>query len=97
MGKKTSHKELQELKIHLFYQGASLVAQMVKRLPAMQEIQFNPWVRKIPLEKGTATHTSTRAWKIPWTEEPGRPQSMGLQSRTRLSNFPLLLSYQEKQ
>ena len=37
-----------------------------------------------------ATHSSTLAWKIPWTEEPGRLQSMGLQSRTRLSNFTSL-------
>ena len=40
-----------------------------------------------PLEKEMATHSSTLAWKIPWTEEPGRLQSMGSQSRTRLSNF----------
>ena len=39
-----------------------------------------------PLEKEMATHSSTLAWKIPWTEEPGRLQSMELQSRTRLSN-----------
>ena len=39
------------------------------------------------LEKAMATHSSTLAWKIPWTEEPGRLQSMGLQSRTRLRDF----------
>ena len=57
---------------------ASLVAQMVKRLPAMQEtrVQFLGW--EDPLEKEMATHSSTLAWKIPWTEEPGRLQSMGL-------------------
>ena len=52
---------------------------MVKRLPAVQET----WVRSLgwedPLEKEMATHSSTLAWKIPWTEEPGRLQSMGLQ------------------
>ena len=52
---------------------------MVKRLPAMKET----WVRSLgqedPLEKEMATHSSTLAWKIPWTEEPGRLQSMGLQ------------------
>ena len=57
----------------------SLVAQRVKRLPAMQET----WVRSLgqedPLEKEMATHSSTLAWKIPWTEKPGRLQSMGLQ------------------
>ena len=57
----------------------SLVAQTVKKLPAMQET----WVRSMgwedPLEKGMATHTSTRAWEIPWTEEPGGLPFMGLQ------------------
>ena len=51
---------------------ASLVAQTVKRLPAMRET----WVQSLgwedPLEKEMATHSSTIAWKIPWTEEPGR-------------------------
>ena len=41
---------------------------------------FNPWIRKIPLENGMATHFSILAWRIPWTEEPGRIQSMGSQS-----------------
>ena len=40
---------------------------------------FDPWVRKIPLEKGTATHSSILAWRIPWTEKPGRLQPTGLQ------------------
>ena len=56
-----------------------LVAQAIKSLPAMQEVPtFDPWVRKIPLEKEMATHTSILAWKIPWMEEPGRLQFMGL-------------------
>ena len=58
--------------------GASLVAQIVKNLPAMPRPGFNPRVGKI-LEKGTATHSSILAWRIPWTEEPGRLQSMGSQ------------------
>ena len=45
---------------------------MVKLLPAMQRPGFNPWVGKIPLEKEIVIHSSTFAWKIPWTEEPGR-------------------------
>jgi len=69
---------------------ASLVVQTVKNLPSMQET----WVWSLSwedsLEKGTATHTSILAWRIPWTEETGRLQSMGLQSRTRLSDFHLL-------
>ena len=56
---------------------ASQVVQKLKRLPAMWET----WVRGLgqedPLEKEMATHSSTLAWKIPWTEEPGRLQSMG--------------------
>ena len=58
---------------------ASLVAQPVKNPPAMQEI----WVWSLgwegPLEKGMATHSSILAWRIPWTEEPGGLQFMGLQ------------------
>ena len=60
-------------------QLASLVAQLVKCLPAMQETRVWSQVRKIPLEKEMATHSSTLAWKIPWTEEPDRLQSMGPQ------------------
>ena len=40
---------------------------------------FDPWIRKIPLEKDMTTHFSILAWRIPWTEEPGRLQSAGLQ------------------
>ena len=68
---------------------ASLVAQMVKNLPAVQEI----WVQSLswegPLEKGMATHSSIFAWRIPGTEEPGRLQSTGSQSQTRLNDFHL--------
>ena len=59
--------------------GASLVAQLVKNLPAVQET----WVRSLGwedlLEKEMATHSSILAWRISWTEEPGGLQSMGLQ------------------
>ena len=57
----------------------SLVAQMVKNLPAMQETQVQFLCREDPLEKGMATHSNILAWRIPWTEEPSRLQSMGLQ------------------
>ena len=59
--------------------GASLVAEMVKRLPAMWETRVQSLAWEDPLEKEMATHSSTLAWKIPWTEEPGRLQSMGSQ------------------
>ena len=49
---------------------------MVKRMPAMWETQVPSPGREDPLEKEMATYSSTRAWKIPWTEEPGRLQSM---------------------
>ena len=53
---------------------------MLKNLPAVQETcRFKPWVRKIPLEKEMATHSSILAWRIPWTKEPGELQSMGSQ------------------
>ena len=52
--------------------GASVVAQTVKRLPVMWETHVRSLGREDPLEKEMATHSSTLAWKIPWTEEPGR-------------------------
>ena len=57
----------------------SLVAQTVKRLLTTQEtrVQFLGW--EDPLEKEMATHSSIPLWRIPWTEEPGSLQSMGLQ------------------
>ena len=60
----------------------SLVAQTVKRLSTMPETRVQPLGQEDPLEKEMAIYSSTIAWKIPWTEEPGRLQSMGLQSRT---------------
>ena len=50
---------------------ASLVAQLVKNLPAMQEMRVQSLFWEDPLEKEMATHSSTFAWKISWTEEPG--------------------------
>ena len=55
------------------------MAQIVKRLPAMQETWVRSLGREDPLEKEMTTHSSTLAWKIPWTEEPCRLQSMGSQ------------------
>ena len=59
--------------------GFPLVAQMVKRLSTMRETQVQSLGWEDPLEKELAIHPSTIAWKIPWTEEPGRLQSMGWQ------------------
>ena len=61
------------------FKGASLVAQLVKNLPAMEEtwVQFLGW--EDPLEKEMATHSSILAWRIPCTENPGGLQSMGWQ------------------
>ena len=64
------------VKINVF---TSLVAQMVKNLPAIQETQVQSLSREDPLEKEMATHSSILAWKIPWTEEPEGLQSMGSQ------------------
>ena len=58
---------------------SSLVAQTVKHLPALRETQVRSLGWEDPLEKEMAIHSSTLAWKIPWMEEPGRLQSMGLQ------------------
>ena len=65
---------------------AYLAAQMVKNLPAMQEIQAQYLGQGDLPEKGMATHFSILAWRIPWTEEPGGLQSVGLQSRTWLGD-----------
>ena len=58
---------------------ASLVAQMLKKMPAVQESQVQSLGGEDPLEKGMTTHLSILAWRIPWTEEPGGLQSMGSQ------------------
>ena len=58
---------------------SSLVAQRLKRLPPMCKTQVQSLGREDPLEKEMATHSSILAWKSPWTEEPGRLQSMGSQ------------------
>ena len=55
------------------------MAQKVKHLPAIQETLVQSLIQEDPLENEMATHSSTLAWKIPWTEKPGRLQSMGLQ------------------
>ena len=70
---------------------SSLLTQTVKRLPTMQETQVQSLCREDLLEKKMATHSSILAWKIPWMEEHGRLQSMGLQSQTRLSEFTFKL------
>ena len=58
---------------------ASLVVQLVKNVPSMQETRIRPLGWEDPLEKGMAPHSSILAWRIPWTEEPGGLQSMELQ------------------
>ena len=69
---------------------ASLVAERVKHLPAMQETRIRSLGREDPLEKEMATHSSTLAWKVPWKEDPCRLQSVGSQSLTRLSDLTSL-------
>ena len=59
--------------------GASLIAQSGKNLPAMQETQVQFLGQEDPLEKEMATHSIILTWRIPWTEEPGRLQSVRLQ------------------
>ena len=76
------HKKLTKyffLSPSLLPKGASLVAQRLKRLPAMRETWVRSLGREDPLEKEMATHSSILAWRIPWMEEPGGLQSMGLQ------------------
>ena len=59
--------------------GASLIAQLVNHLPAVQETQVQFLGQEDPLENKMATHSSILAWRIPWTEEPSRLQSTGPQ------------------
>ena len=76
---KNKLKTIRRLCVHVtlgserLFLGASLVAQMVKRLSAMQETQIRSLGWEDPLEKEMAAHPSVLAWKIPWTEEPGGP------------------------
>ena len=69
--------------LYLLYLGpslwTSLVAQTVKNLPAMRETWVRSMGQEDPLEKGMATHSSSLAWRIPLTEEPGGLQSVGSQ------------------
>ena len=71
---------------------ASLVAQMVKNLPAMWETKVQSLGQEDTLEKGKATHSSILIWRIPWTEKPGKLQSMGFQrvGRKWVTNFFLM-------
>ena len=64
---------------HLLEHNASLIAQLVNHLPAMQETWVRSLGQKDPLEKEMAIHSSILAWRIPWTEKPSRLQSVGLQ------------------
>ena len=67
------------MRIPRYLPRTSLVAQMVKRLTTMQETRVQSLGQEDPLEKKMPPHSSTLAWKIPWMEERGRPQSMGSQ------------------
>ena len=64
---------------HLVIEPVAVIAQSVKNLPAMQKTWVWFLSKKDPLEKKMATHSSVLAWRIPWTKESGRLQSMGSQ------------------
>ena len=64
----------------IFFFPASLIAQLLNYLLAMQETRVQYLGQEDPLEKEMATHSSILAWRIPWTEEPGRLESMGSQA-----------------
>ena len=68
-----------EVSFHIDFEAVITVAQMVKNLPAILKTWVRSLGREDPLEKEMATHSSTLAWRIPWTEEPGGLQSMGSQ------------------
>ena len=64
-----------------------------KNLPAMQETQVRSLGREDPLQESMVTHSSTLAWRIPWTEEPGGLQCIGLQSQTGLKQLSSSIMY----
>ena len=78
--------EMSTLRLVTDHHQASLVAQLVKTLPAVQETQVPSLGQEDPLEKGMATDSSILAWRIPWAEEPGGLMSGGRKSWTRLSD-----------
>ena len=85
--------ELQHMYVRVSVRtSASLLAQRVKNLPATQETGVCPLGWEGPLEKGKAAHSSILVWSIPWTEEPGRLQSMGL-PRVRYDRATNALTY----
>jgi len=75
---------------------ASLVAHLIKNLPAVQETWVSPLGWEDPLEEGVATHSSILAWRIPWTEEPGGLQSFRMQ-RVGLNGATNTFIFMEKQ
>ena len=79
-----------------FLDETCLVAQTVKKLPAVREIQVRFLGQEDPLDKGMTTHSSVFDWRIPWTEEPGRLKSTGLQSRTWLDDEHCMNSDKEQ-
>ena len=74
-----THTYTQTITLQAKLQGYTLVAQMVKHLPTIRETQVQSLSQEDLLEKEMATHSSILAWKMPWTEEPGRLWSMGSQ------------------
>ena len=71
------------------------MAQMVKNLPAMQKTQVQCLGQEDPLDKGMTTQSSILAWRIPWTEEPGRLQSMGGKESEKIERLTLSLFHNE--
>ena len=70
-----------------YFSWASLVAQMLKNLPAMQETQVQSLGQEDPLEKGMATHSNILAWRIPWAEEPGRLSDWHLFTKCQITKL----------
>ena len=72
----------------MFSVWASLVAQTVKRLPAILEAWVQSLGQEVSLEEGMATHSSSLAWRTPWTEEPGGLQAMGHKESDQTEELP---------
>ena len=85
------HSHTYKKAIFSLYTMASLVAQMVKNLPTMQETQVLFLGQEDPLEKEMATHSSILAWEVPWTEKSGRLQSLGCKASDMTEQLTFLL------
>ena len=89
--RKLEWSEFRDVILFLYFLRDSLVAQIAKNLPAMQETWIRSWGQEDPLDKEMATHFTIFAWEIPWTEEPGRLSPWGCKQSDTIERLKLPL------